>query len=82
MLKAHDTFTIAEHWVTAIEYDDQSGLTDTESAELSAWIDSMPPGPLFFNYGESVEFARDEISGLMADCVTVTVFIDSAAARG
>lgn len=75
MLKEHDTYTIAEHWITAIEYDDQSGLTDAESADLSAWIDSMPPGPLHFQYGESREFARDAISGLLADCVSVTVLI-------
>lgn len=82
MLTPHDTYTIAQHWITAIEYGDETGLTDAESVELSDWLSTLPRGPHTFDYGDSVEFARDEVSGLMADCVTVTVFIDSATVCG
>lgn len=76
MLKPFDTFTIANHWITAIEYGDETGLSDSESAELAAWIETLPPCAVF-DYSDSSEFARDEVSGLMADCVTVTVYADS-----
>ena len=69
--------TISETWLPALINDDWSGLTDAEETELKEWLgtingyiapgsdDEMVPG-----------FQTDEISGLMANCITVNEIID------
>lgn len=78
MLIEYDTYTIAEHWITAIEYSDYSGLEDGEEAELEAFLSSLPRGPLCWSWSESSEFARDAVSGLMADCVEARLWVSSS----
>lgn len=67
------TATIAEHWVCPIEYADHSGLDDDEIADLDSWLCEWPSA--CFEYGEDTFFDKDEISGLMAICVTVKIHV-------
>ena len=78
MLIEYDTYTIAEHWITAIEYGDLSGLEDSEEAELNQWLSSLPEGPLYWSWSESSEFARDAVSGLMANCLEARLWVSSS----
>jgi hypothetical protein len=68
-----DEATIAQHWATAIEYGDISGLSNREERQLSKWLKQWPSAS--FEYGEEVNFERCEISGLMADCIEVKIFM-------
>lgn len=67
----HET-TVAEHWVCPIEYGDMTGLEDDEEAELGAWLAEFKG--CTFEWGERTEFAKDEVSGLMAACVEVKIW--------
>ena len=79
MLIEYDTYTIGEHWVCALKNGDYSGLTDNEGAELNKWLcDSLPAGPKCWSWGESSEFAKDEISGLMGQCVEARLWVSSS----
>lgn len=64
--------TIAECFVCAIEYCDYSGLSDEEESQLNDWLENYPC--CMFEYGESSEFARCEITGLMAACINVKIY--------
>jgi hypothetical protein len=73
-------YTISQHWCCALEYGDFSGMNDSEESAVdsfAAMIDdycaSIGAHDALFSYGEESFFGRDEISGLMADCVTLTV---------
>jgi hypothetical protein len=68
----HYTYILADHWVSAIINADYSGLDDAEEKQLTEWLaeNHKPQG----HWGISDEegfFARDEISGLHANCITV-----------
>ena len=78
MLIEYDTYTIAEHWITAIEYGDYSGLEDGEEAELEAFLSTLPCGPLCWSWSDDREFSRDAVSGLMADCVEARLWVSSS----
>ena len=69
------TYTIAEHWASAIENGDYSGLEDDEVEQLEGFLDSLPSNALEWDWSEEAGFARDEISGLMAQCVKGKLFI-------
>jgi hypothetical protein len=69
------TYTIAQHWVCAIENDDYSGLEDNEIEELKSFLDTLPNNTMGWDWSEEGSFARDEISGLMAQCFVGTLFI-------
>ena len=62
---------IATHWACAIEYGDYSELDDAEISQLEEWLSDYPGA--CFQYGEDSFFARDDISGMMADCCEVTI---------
>lgn len=66
------TYTIAEHWVCAIEYGDQ--LSEEEAEQLSDFLDKLPQDALGWEYGEEAYFAVDEVSGLHAQCVDCKLF--------
>lgn len=68
--------TILECFVCAIEYGDMSGLDDEEESLACAWLDNYPF--CMFKYGDSSEFAKCEITGLMSDCVTVKIYKDQS----
>lgn len=68
-------FTIAQHWICAIEYGPgETDLSDDEAQELEFFLANVQAdlGPGHWDYTDSPEFARDEITGLMADCITAT----------
>ena len=66
--------TIAECFVCAIEYDDYSGLSDEEEKHLVEWLADYPY--CIFEYGDSDEFAKCEITGLVGSCVNVKIYKD------
>ena len=66
--------TIAEYFVCAIEYGDYSGLNDEEEKHLDEWLANYPH--CIFEYGESEEFAKCEITGLMGSCMDVKIYKD------
>lgn len=61
-------YCIGSHFVCAIEYDDESGLTDEESRQLSEFLETLPRGAGHWSWSEGEEFARCDISGLRGDC--------------
>ena len=78
MLIEYDTFSIAEHWACAIENGDLSGLEDGEEAELEAFLSSLPAGPHYWSWSEGSEFAKDAVSGLMANCLEARLWVSSS----
>jgi len=63
-------YIICTHYASALINDDWSGLEDHEAAELRAFIDRQPGGYFTIpDIGADGFFARDEVSGLMADCI-------------
>lgn len=71
------TYTIAQHWACALVNNDWSGLADDECAQLQDFIASLPgPGHWDFSDEES-HFARDDVSGLFADCIDAIYLVRS-----
>ena len=77
MLIEYDSFSICQHYITAIEYGDNTALTDQDEIDLDKFMGNLPPGYKCWQYGESAEFTRDDISGLMADCIEVKLLMDT-----
>jgi len=71
-----ETCTIAEYFVCAIEYGDMSGLDDEEESMVGDWLENYPC--CMFEYGDSIEFAKCEITGLMGNCVNVKIYKDQS----
>lgn len=71
---------VAEHYICALEYDDETGLSDEESEQLANWLTSLPEGS-FLVIGEEAGFCRCEVSGMMADCVKVQAYRSIPAAN-
>jgi hypothetical protein len=76
------TYKIAKHFVSALINDDESGLTDDEGAQLWEWEQNLPnhfdfksPKHKVFDVAddEGEDFNQCEVSGLLADCATLTV---------
>jgi hypothetical protein len=67
----HYTYTVASHYASAIINDDWTGLDDDEAEEVKEWLDSVLQKADHIDIHEDVGFCRDEITGLMADCVIV-----------
>ena len=75
------TYTIADHYLSALINADYSGLSDDEEIELNDFIKSMPKHfhgkakmyPSFDIQDEEGSFDIDEVSGLHANCYTVIV---------
>ena len=66
--------TIAEYFICAIEYGDFSELNDEEESQLDDWLDNYPY--CIFECGDSEEFERCEITGLMTTCINVKIYKD------
>ena len=66
--------TIAECFICAIEYGDFSELNDEEESQLDDWLDNYPY--CIFECGDSEEFERCEITGLMTTCINVKIYED------
>ena len=75
-IKLIEEATIAECFICAIEYNDMTGLDDKEEGQLNEWLENYPN--CIFEYGESVEFARCEITGSIGNCVNVKIYKDQS----
>lgn len=71
-MKPIDTMYIAECFFCNIEYDDYTGLTEWEIEQLEAWLKGYPN--CYFEYGDSSEFERCNITGLMGNCIEVHIY--------
>ena len=72
-------FTVASHWPCLIEYGNEGGYDDDDEAQLETFMRrelELPEGAghWSFEYGEETSFERDDISGLSADCITLTAY--------
>lgn len=65
------TYTVAAHYVSAIINDDWTGLDDVEVSELEAWMEEVSNKVQHWEVMDDAGFSRDEVTGLMADCVTL-----------
>jgi len=74
-MKEHDERTVAGHWLPAIFNGDYSGLTEEEENSLENWLGSLPANASLAPDMDGPFFAEDEVTGLMADCYTVKVFL-------
>ena len=74
-------FNLAGHWLAALINDDETGLTDDESADLAAFmrpyyaLEDMTVDILDDEPG----FTKDDISGDLADCYTVRFYFTNHA---
>lgn len=76
MLIEYDTFAIGAHFVPAIINDDYTGLTDEEEKELHAFLDKLPDGYKCWEWSVDVQFCRDDVNGLMADCKAARLYMN------
>ena len=73
-MNLYDTYDICSAYVCAIEYGDLSGLDhEDEEKQIKEFLGTLPEN-YTFNWLNDNNFARDEISGLMADCITLEVY--------
>jgi hypothetical protein len=73
--------TIAGHYLSALINNDYSGLSDTEAADLDAYMthyDSLPDMTIGI-VDDEPSFAVDAVSGLHADCYTVRFYFTNHA---
>ena len=76
MIKIYNTYSIAGHYLSAIFNDDESAFEGTDSDDLAAFYDSLPDAPLTFDVTDGEpNFQRDDVSGLLADCYNVDLYI-------
>ena len=65
--------TLAGHWLPALINGDETGLSDQESADLAAFMQSYNAldNLIIEVIDDESSFAVDEVSDLHADCYTV-----------
>jgi hypothetical protein len=74
-------FNLAGHWLAALINADYTGLSDTEAADLDAYMthyDSLPDMTIGI-VDDEPSFAVDAVSGLHADCYTVRFYFTNHA---
>ena len=67
-----DTVMICSAYVCAIEYGDYTGLEDHEVPLVDAFVSQYPSAT--YEWDDESQFAKDAVSGLMADCVEVNIW--------
>lgn len=74
-------FTLSSHWLFPLMYSDESGLTDDESADLTAFMREYSTlEDMTINVvDQESQFAVDAVSGLHADCYTVRFYFTNHA---
>lgn len=78
MLIEYDRYSVASHFVPAIENGDYTGLTDEDEKALEAFLDTLPRGYQVWNWSEDEQFCTDEVTGLEASCLEGVLYVDSA----
>ena len=72
-------YTVGEHFLPTVFYGDTTGLNDGEEADFDAFLheaQTKPPGVGYeFGHwsgeGDTLEFERCEVTGLMSRCTTI-----------
>lgn len=64
---------VANHWSPALINGDRSGLEAADLTQLDAWEVANPCD--HYSPGAGLGFTRDDISGLLADCVELDLMI-------
>lgn len=63
-------YTLSRHWVCPLEYGDVDNLSRDDERLLKAFLAELPAPDGWWAWDdEETDFARDEITGLWADCV-------------
>jgi hypothetical protein len=70
----HYEYNVASHYASAIINNDWTGLDDSETVELQAWLEDVIKKAENLDVHEDAGFCRDEVTGLMADCVTIRAY--------
>ncbi len=78
MIIEYDRYMVAVHFLTAIEYNDRSGLSTDDEDALDEWLHNQPNGIAHYSYDEHSAFCRDSVTGLMANCIEVVVWVHSS----
>ena len=52
---------------------DATGISEEDEKALDAWLETLPPGPVF-SYGEEEYFTHSPAFGLPATCIVVEIF--------
>jgi hypothetical protein len=68
------TYTVASHYASAIINDDWTGLDDEEAVDLQAWLEDVLQKAEHLEMYDEAGFCQDEVTGLMADCVTIRAY--------
>jgi hypothetical protein len=79
-MELQNTYMVCSAYLCALWYGDYSGLSDDEEQQVNDFVESLPASHTLDAAGEGTEFARDEITGLMADCVELNVYTFEEAA--
>ena len=77
MVEYYNTYNIAGHWLAPLLNDDVTGLADGEEEQLDKWEKELPLPVTYAVKSEESVFALDDVSGLMADCYEVDIWIQS-----
>lgn len=73
-------YKVGGWWLSALFNSDYTGLSEDEAAQLDAWINKQTDGQAHhYSDGESVGFARDDISGLRGECFALQILIPRSA---
>jgi len=75
-LTNYKTITVASCFICPIEYGDYTGLSDSDELLLTEYLDCTVKLNTVFDYADNQHFARCAITGLIADCVDVDLYIE------
>lgn len=78
MIIEYDRVMVANVFPVALEYNDRSGLSTDDETALDLWLHNLPNGLRGYSYGDESEFCRDNITGLMASCVELVIWVESS----
>lgn len=68
------TYIIGKHFLPALINGDYTGMEDHEDQALDAFLERVACKGHWSYADEGENFTRCEVSGLYADCVTVTAY--------
>ena len=78
MLEIVDTFTIGQHYVSALINGDESGLTTQESRNLDLFLIELPKGHKVYSLeSEAVELSWCEVDEITSACVSVGLYMET-----
>lgn len=67
------SFILPSYWACALLYGDESGLSELESRDLAAWLNSYPKLGLCVDCSETPEFRwSNDANNVGGDCLEFT----------